>query len=282
VGFLHLSDFASLCRPSAVSFILGTACIGAGCPAEAPIPACVRGEEDCPAVSCGERDNTDPSTWLDPADPYEAWCDGDWTLVAVVSDDGQDTWTWANRAAWTEASEPFGDLLLRHRDLRSPAFDRAVAEQLRFAHQPSGVDAVYDLPRRGVLSAVLGDEPARCYGDEGGWPMVGGTLQADGALCSTDLFVHPVDQDGDPACDSPAEASSDAWGPTWSATSNTGCPLDDPGEVSSLGPSSVDDHDVEFGYPPSDFARGLGFGQPLGLNTGRRGTGENRVEVYVR
>ena len=44
--------------------------------------------------------------WLDPqeAGAYEAWClmddsygGGGWTLVAVSSDDGTDTWTWDNR-----------------------------------------------------------------------------------------------------------------------------------------------------------------------------------------
>jgi hypothetical protein len=37
------------------------------------------------------------------------------------------------------------------------------------------------------------------------------------------------------------------------------------------------------GTPSSDeFVRGIGFAQALGLNTGAVGSGENRMELYVR
>jgi len=257
---------------------LSAAVFLAGCP-EGGFSECVRGEADCPAPSCAERDNDDPSTWL--ADGFEAWCDADWTLAAVVSDDGQETWTWNNRALWTEPADPIGDLSLRHRDLRTPAFDLTRAHLIRFVHQPSGVDAVYELPSEGPLSGVLNSSLPGCFGNGPGLPLVGGGLELDVDLCNTDLYLHPLDQDGSGACDSPPEASSNAWGPAWSAGGNDGCPLDDPGEFGGLGPSSVGDPDVEFGFPPDGVSRGLGFGAPLALNTGRVGSGENRIEIYV-
>ena len=60
--------------------------------------------------------------WIDPDGtgpnaPYQAQClmdtsydGGGWTLVAVSSDDGQDTWTWNNRNYWDTDTTTFGSL----------------------------------------------------------------------------------------------------------------------------------------------------------------------------
>jgi hypothetical protein len=53
-----------------------------------------------------------------------------------------------------------------------------------------------------------------------------------GDLCSTDLYVHPVDEDGgyNISC-SEFSWQDNASGPTWSTEHNDGCPLDDPGDT---------------------------------------------------
>ena len=59
------------------------------------------------------------------------------------------------------------------------------------------------------------------------WPMTDGTFSG-GNLCSTNLYMHPIDRDGYGNCDPNAQYSDDASGPTWSAYNNGSCPLDDP------------------------------------------------------
>jgi len=56
------------------------------------------------------------------------------------------------------------------------------------------------------------------------WTMTAGDLSAS-SLCSTNLYINVADDDGSQgACTTDEEA----YGPTWSADQNQGCPLDEP------------------------------------------------------
>ena len=68
-----------------------------------------------------------------------AYDGGGWTLVAVSSDDGQDTWTWNNRNYWDTDTTTFGSLTELNRDFKSPAHHDVRAQDVMFLHAPSGV-----------------------------------------------------------------------------------------------------------------------------------------------
>ncbi len=59
------------------------------------------------------------------------------------------------------------------------------------------------------------------------WPMTQGNL-GGGQLCSTNLYLHPIDRDGNGNCNPYAQWAGNGIGPTWSLYNNGGCPLDDP------------------------------------------------------
>ncbi len=243
-------------------------------------PACARGEQECPWLACSEPGAPSGRTWLGtPDDPWEGWCaqdveGGGWTLLLVSSDDGQETWTWDRRDLWAADGASLGDLDERDRDLRSPALGLLPIGALLFVHRPSDVTARYDLGGAGTLGQRLAAPEADC--DPVGVPLAGGSLDPDApGLCDSDLYLNPADLDG-ASCGVPEPHRSDAWGPAWSVGGNDGCPLDDPGEASSLGPSSLEDPSLEYGAA----APAVGFGRALGLNT-QPGT-RDRMEVWGR
>jgi hypothetical protein len=221
---------------------------------------------------------------------YEVYClmdatydGGGWTLTAVSSDDGQDTWTWTNRHYWDTDTTTFGDLGSLNGDYKSAALHEVGAGDLLFAHQPSGVWAAYNgiTANASDLASWLGGIGGpHCLDPEEGYPMSAGTLSVADHLCSTDLYISPEDWDG-----SMCGGSDHAYGPTWSANQGShGCPFDDPGRESSLGPMTDVDPVTEnyegwgYGGEPNP----IGFGKPLGLNTGSRDAGENYMWVLVR
>ena len=270
--------------------------------AEVAIKACVYGAESaCPGVSCLELLNREPTSpdglyWIDPdgTGAMEAYClmdhaydGGGWTLIAVSSDDKQNSWTWKNRAYMTTDTTTFGSLAARNKDFKSPALHRLPAADMLFLHQPSGVWAGYNGVGNGgqTFADVVADEGPNCYDRNAkGVPLSSGTLSLSGKMCSTDLYFNSEDHDGrtnptGPQC-THASYSDDTWGPAWSIKNNNGCVHDDP-TVASLGPNaSYPDSEVYEYY--TGVAIKVGFGWALSLNTGTPGTAANYFQVYVR
>jgi len=244
-------------------------------------------DRDCPAISCAEvlsvlPTATDGEYWLDPtgAAPFEAWCDmstdsGGWTLLAVVSDDGDDTWTWADRHYWDTDESTFGDLDHLDEDFKSDAYHQVVFTDLLFVHAPSGDWAAYEGVADG--SEDMGEvvewwDGTHCWADGDGYDMSAGTVAAFYDLCSTQLYFNAEDHDGNTTCGC-ADCTDHAYGPTWSAISTASCPFDDPASSGGLGPQ------------PNDVraeSTALGFGEALSLNTGAAGSGENNMRIYCR
>jgi hypothetical protein len=267
---------------------------GEGQPGEATVRiGCVYGsDERCPGLSCLdilERGfaSGDGVYWIDPtgADPYQVYCDmsldgGGWTLTMVSSDDGQTTWTWNNRALMSSEARAFGSIDALDHDFESAAHAQLPFTDLMFLHAPSGVWAAYDLVDDGTrsLAGFIGSvgDPV-CYHHGDGYTMTAGTLVLQGDLCSTELFISPQDWDGR-GCS--ADNDGHTHGPAWSAANNAGCPFDDPGSVSGLGPNQHQaNHDQECRMPDENC---LGFAEKAGLNTGLQGAAENYMRVYVR
>gem|GEM_PF-3750481 len=257
----------------------------------------------CPSIDCATILQAGLSVgdglyWIDPdgvgPNPaYQVHClmdsaydGGGWTLVAVSSDDGQDTWTWNNRNYWDTDTTTFGSLTELHRDFKSPAHHDVRAQDVMFLHAPSGVWAGYDdvsLPNDSfatTIGLISGSGPV-CYAHGDGFALSSGTMTLSGSLCSTELFISPLDQDGGGT--SACWLQNAAYGPSWSDTFPGGvgsCPFDDPGS-SSLGPNQ-EYPNVEYDSSGSTVRMGIGFGHGLGLNTGTRNTGANNLRVYVR
>ncbi len=254
----------------------------------AEVTICPPGSEsDCPAVSCAEAMDShdtpvDGSYWLDPegGSAYEAWCDmstddGGWTLLAVVSDDGQDTWTWYDRHLWDSDETSFGELTALDEDFKSPAFHEMEFQDLLFIHQPSGDWASYHSVGDGLDdlgSFIDWYGGSTCWSDGYGYEMSDGSIGVYLSLCSTQLYFNAEDHDGGTNC-SCADCADHAYGPTWSAVANTGCPFDDPATSSGLGPNAADS---------GTESTAIGFGDALNLNTGTAGAGENLMLVYAR
>lgn len=258
------------------SSIVTSSSLTAICPAGSGI------HPSCPAPGCREAKDSGALTtsgklWIEADGEVGAtWCEhdlagGNWSLAAVIADDGDDTWTWNQRAAWTDATT-FGPDDRLDRDRKTVAFARVPLQDLLFVHAPSGEWAYYvDVATGDVsLRELLADAEARCQRPWEGMEMTDGTIDRSGALCSTRLYAHPEDQGGLGTC---GEGSSHAWGPAWSTGAASSCPFDAPGATGSLGPDAS---------MPDVESAALGFADALGLNTGVPGSGENNLHIYVR
>jgi hypothetical protein len=221
-----------------------------------------------------------------PAAEIEVQCDmeregGGWTLVLVSSDDNQNTWTMAARTRMTTDTAPIGSLDAIQRDFKSPAYHALRFRDLLFVHAPSGVTAEYedvDDGTRDLGSFIAGIAYPVCSLAlrDNGHALTGGTLTLQPPLCDTDLYFNLGDHEsGESICRVPGSASTNtAFGPGWSWNNNDGCPFDDP-SFAALGPE-----DRTESAATETFA--LGFGGPLGINTGARNTGANHMQMFVR
>eukprot|EP00052_Salpingoeca_macrocollata_P024807 m.223694 g.223694 ORF g.223694 m.223694 type:complete len:360 (+) comp22325_c2_seq15:58-1137(+) len=241
---------------------------------------------------------------LNAAGTAAVYCDmehdgGGWTLVSVSSDDGQDTWTWANRFYFSTNTATFGSLNNLNRDFKSPALHEVLFRDILFVHAPSGVWASYHNVSDNTMSLgrFIGNTGMQCYYNRAGFPMTAGTLQAANTLLcgSTDLYFNALDADGGfygaGVC-SPNQ--QETFGPCWNAREasggrfNNGCPWDDPGNSASLGPTRPGSSagPGEYGLPDLSgdgfTTPAVGFGQAVGLNTGTPGSGQNNMRVFVR
>ncbi|MCB9764810.1 MAG: putative metal-binding motif-containing protein [Alphaproteobacteria bacterium] len=265
-GNTELCDAADNdCDAAVDEGVLGS---GEACPAE-----------DCAAVMADQPAAPSDAYWLTLGeDPAQEYCDtttegGGWVLLAISSDDGVATWTWNNRRIMDTDTTTFGDIDDLTLDYKSRAWHIVAFTDLLFIHRPSGMTALYEGVGDGSvdLGAFIGAlDEARCLDTTDGYPLTGGTLSGS-ALCSTDLYFNPADQDGPGGCDHRA-ALQDAHGPAWSMLNNDGCPFDDPGRA-SMG-SDAYEPDVEY--------VGRGYGQYLGLNTGAAEAGENQLWALAR
>jgi hypothetical protein len=237
---------------------------------------------DCATVLADGGSLGDGTYWIDPvgAGAYEVWCDmttdgGGWTLAAVSSDDGVDTWTWDERHLWDSDVSTFGDLGSTHQDLKSLSLNEVTFADLLFVHHPSGDWAAYDGVSDGSadLGTFIGGVSESVCWDEStdGVAMTAGTISATDDLCSTDLFFNTADADGQSTCT--CTNCANTHGPAWSAKDNSSCPFDDPGRRSSLGPSEKTGTTEQ---------SPVGFGWGLDLNAGASGNSENYMWVLVR
>lgn len=184
----------------------------------------------CAAIQRAWPDAADGLYTLQPdetaaAAPFDTFCSftgagGGWTLIAT------NAW----RGAWTEESilsaEPFGDPSLTA-DYKSPAFSSVLFADLRFetGEEYAVYAGVGDL--RSDYHTFQAAVPLHNCGVETGyeWPMTEGNL-TDPDLCSTDLYIHPIDWEGGLL---PCADSEIATGPAWSGQNKQlGCPLNDP------------------------------------------------------
>ena len=246
---------------------------------QAPLGTEVKPAASCNAIKTAGDDVGNGLYWLKP-DPqgntFEAFCEmerdvGGWTLIAVSAQDGQATWTRNNRHYWDTDTTTFGDVNLLANDFKSPAYHAVSFSDLMFVHVDSDVWAGYHNVGNGqsdlgsfIFDLTGGELLCNSAGDAG-YPQSSGTLTNIGKLCNTRLYFNSNDQDGSGSC----FVDNAAYGPTWSAGNNNGCPMDDPGQTGSLGPdaSAQDGESAVYG--------GLGFGWALDILGGS-------MRVYVR
>jgi hypothetical protein len=208
---------------------------------------------------------------------------GGWTLVAVSSDDGVDTWTWDNRNFFdTNNGSSLGNLAALDKDFKSTAYHLLSANAVLFIHStPKNLQnpiwAAYELDNGGVdLGSFLAtfDETIN-YKGKSGISLSGGTLTLTGTMCSTDLFINPCGLDGGSNCTN----DDNTHGPAWSSNGDgTGCPLNDPATDGGLGPKNTSPKN-EYG---DDKSPSVGFGKPLGLNSGNKGSSSDYMWILVR
>jgi len=218
-----------------------------------------------------------------PLEEFECYCDmntdgGGWTLVTIHSDDGQATWTYNNRALFYN-NATVGNTDDLSQDYKGRGMVELNFTDILFIHAPSAIWAVYNNVGNGTttLGYLINNSPHPYCNNEPGYSMSSGTLSTTGtSLCSTDLYFNVGDYDGQSFsyCINLGQQFNDAtYGPAWSADQNSGCPFDDPGVFSSMGP------DVRF---PDTEQSPVGFGKAAGLNTGTAGSGENHIKVFIR
>jgi cysteine-rich repeat protein len=220
--------------------------------------------------------------------PFEVWCEmeragGGWTLVVVSSDDGQDTWTWANRAWLGTDPTTVGSLDFINEDFKSRGYNEMGFRDLLFVHAPSDVWAEYDDVSGGStdLGHFVAAIPVPVCDLEladNGYPLSDGTLilggGSEGALCDTDLYFNLGDHEGGLSTCVMVSVGDATFGPVWNAGWNHGCNFDDPCST-SLGPDSFAGWEtVESSY--------RGFGTVLGLDTAPPATAQNFTSVLIR
>jgi len=197
---------------------------------------------------------------------------GGWTLVAVVSDDGKSTWTWDNRLYWSTDQTVFGSVAALNKDYKSPAYHQLSARDLMFVHFPSQTWVSYHDVGDGKASIAKTIETIggpHCWGKDDGYKQSAGSLKVGVKLCDTKLYFNTLDHDGKWTCGD----NEHSYGPAWSANDGGGCPLDDPGEISGMGPVVK---------APKVEQNSVGFGNALGLNKGKAGSGANFMWMLIR
>ncbi|KIG12265.1 hypothetical protein DB30_01741 [Enhygromyxa salina] len=289
------------CGPGCEPCQLGQSCLSNN---DCETAGCI--DETCRyAYSCAELHSIgqglgDGRYWIDPDGPqgssaFEVHCEmdlagGGWTLVLISSDDGQDTWTWDNRA-WLGADVTIvGTLDEIDHDFKSRAYNELPFADLLFTHAPSTIWAQYDDVGDGgdLGNFVAAIDVPDCNPDLGGngFKMTDGTLMSsefeqNPMLCDTDLYFNVGDHeweyfDGCP--DLGSSYNNAAYGPVWNAGRNHGCDFDDPG-YATLGPMNPCG---ECGDAAAIEYTVMGFGEPLAINTGAAGAAGNFMRVYVR
>jgi hypothetical protein len=149
---------------------------------------------------------------------------GGWTLVATNADDG-----------WWDATEVVTETVLGSVDLEADykalAWSTVTFTDLMFE---DGDDyAIYGGMGDDSQSYYdfQADVPHRNCGSTDGyrWAMTEGSFSG-GYLCDRYLYIHPIDEDGgsNTSCSESYYWADNSSGPTWSASNNNGCPLDDP------------------------------------------------------
>ena len=269
--------------------------VESGCPIEGD-----GSDVSCPSMDCAKiledgHSIGDGVYWIDPemdGGAYEVYClmntaydGGGWTLISTHSDDGQDTWTWDNRHYFDSDTTTFGNLSSLNEDFKSAALHDVGMQDLLFVHEPSGVWAAYNdvdsgFEDFGAFSDGFGGQT--CYSHGEGFPLSVGTLTQTGQLCSTELFMHALDRDGGTCTNT---NGTNGYGPNWSASQNDGCPFDDPGAVSGLGPMEpIPNVENEPGIwsSVSNQPRGYGYGWAILGNTGASGSAANYTQMLVR
>ena len=214
---------------------------------------------------------------------------GGWTLVAVVSDDGQDNWTMGNKAYWTTDKTTFGSLQKLNRDYKNEGIQILPFSDIMFAHSPSGTWAAYYRVGDGqqtlgqVINVWAHPTCLQFLAGHSHAPQAG-NIKRQGKICETDLYFNLGDFDGkgEAYCkDLKKSADNNAtFGPSWSIGNDDGCPFDDPA-LAGLGPTNPDCTNCS----SSDIDKevdALGFAGPAGLNTGDSGKAKNYMRIYVR
>ncbi|PRP92778.1 hypothetical protein ENSA5_47480 [Enhygromyxa salina] len=255
--------------------------------------------QSCSEINAAVPEAPSGRYWIDvdgdgDGAPFEVLCElersgGGWTLVLVSSDDGQDTWTYENRA-WL-ATDPtiVGELDEVNRDYKSRAYNELVFRDILAVHAPSEVWAAYEDVSQGStdLGHYVGAIPSPNCDYElagNGVEMTDGTLESNldegVGLCDTDLYFnlgdHEVSVD---YCLISAGHSNATYGLAWSKGENNGCPFDDANSA-GLGPNSPCES-CDSGTEKEE-VNGRGFAHALGLNTGTAGAGENYMAIFVR